>query len=244
MRPQRLRTSQLRASPPARILTARSHLIPGSPGRRVCPGELTYSWLAREAIVVLTVALTACGGPGSDAASIGTVPDVFGGGAETSVATTPTAPATTAGAGARPTSTARATTTTALAPAAQPVGPLTALPPVQAPFRGDPNSPYCLLARSNKAAPKPLLNNKNALKQQFRQADSDARAAAVLAPDPIKNDVALLANSISALVAALEKADYELARVPSDAMSAISSPASREASTRISTYVADVCGVR
>lgn len=111
----------------------------------------------------------------------------------------------------------------------------------------DPNSAYCQRARAYKARQGRVLRpvgSAEDLRQFFTETQRQIDAAVAVAPARIRAEVKTVAGAVSIFVAALEKANYDLARVPPDARSALAAPSFKVASTRIAHDARQVCGVR
>jgi hypothetical protein len=194
------------------------------------------------AIDLLTVLMTSCGGGHGRAAA------VIGEGSAPARADEPapqedlTNPARTPAA-ATPTTKAPDRAPTSTEPSSG--APLTTLAQ-ETSFSGDPNSVYCQMVRAYRTQPSSLLApaSTSDLKAVYQAAARQVQAAVAVAPPEIAADVKTTANAVYALGAALARVNYNVAKLPVDALLAASSPTVRAASTRIQDCAQAVCGVR
>ncbi len=114
-------------------------------------------------------------------------------------------------------------------------------------FVGDPGSRYCQLTRTYSEASKQLTQRgggPETLRQLYGEAARDMHAAVDAAPEEIKHDAKVVADGLSVLVAAFERVGWDPARLPPDALNAISTPEFLAAANRVDAYTSQVCGVR
>jgi hypothetical protein len=114
-------------------------------------------------------------------------------------------------------------------------------------FTGSGSSEYCQLSRSYLEKAEELQQaggGPEALRQLYRDADRDVKRAVDVAPDEIKPDVKVVADAVSALVTALEQADYDFSRVSPNALANLSTPQFQASARRVEAYATSVCGLR
>jgi hypothetical protein len=192
----------------------------------------------RLALAAGALLLSACGGRSVGAAITGPPPSVATAGADVStsvVVPTVAAPPAAASAAAPPAT---------AAPAQASSGPVPATAAAQP---DSPDSLYCQLARAYQARQGRLINpvgSADDLRQFFRETQREIDAAVAVAPPGIDADVRTVAGAVSTFVAALEKANYDVAKVPPAARSALATPTFKVASTHVQSYARQVCGVR
>ena len=117
--------------------------------------------------------------------------------------------------------------------------------PVDTAFTGAGSAEYCKLARTYADA-QGKLNPSNTtpdLRQLFRDAARDIKAAVAVAPAEIKGDVQIVADGFNALVSALEPVNYDFTRLTPDLIARFMSADFTAASTRVAAYSRNVCGV-
>jgi hypothetical protein len=73
---------------------------------------------------------------------------------------------------------------------------------------------------------------------------SAIQQAVAVAPPDVKADATLVATAAADYLAALQKAGYDLAKLPPDAASSFQAPDVAAASSRIGAYSKNVCGIR
>lgn len=112
-------------------------------------------------------------------------------------------------------------------------------------FTGTGSTEYCRLARSYSDAQSKLnpTNVSPDLRQLFQDAARDIRLAVAVAPAEINNDVQVVADGFSALVAALAPVNYDFTRLTPDLIARFMSAEFTAASTRVAAYARNVCGV-
>jgi ABC-type glycerol-3-phosphate transport system substrate-binding protein len=111
-------------------------------------------------------------------------------------------------------------------------------------FTGAGSGDYCRLARAYATSAQKFTAPTNAaeLRQVFADASRDINAAAAVAPAEIKADVQVVAQGLSAIIAGMEAADYDLTRLATTPPSL--PPNFDAASVRLEAYARDVCGLR
>jgi hypothetical protein len=108
-------------------------------------------------------------------------------------------------------------------------------------FTGTGSGDYCRLARAYATSAEQFTAPTNAaeLRQAFADASRDINAAAAVAPPEIKPDVQVVAAGLSAIIAGMEAADYDLTRLATTPPSL--PPNFEAASARLESYARDVC---
>ncbi len=86
------------------------------------------------------------------------------------------------------------------------------------------------------------LTNPPQLRGLVGHASPAIAQSAAAAPPEIKADVAFLVTTIVEYTAALEKAGYELAKLPPDMVVKLQSPPVQNALSHVDTYVRKACG--
>ena len=116
--------------------------------------------------------------------------------------------------------------------------------PVDTRFSGEGSADYCKLARSYQEASSKVGQGASAdLRQLFQDAARDIQAAVAVAPTEIKPDVTLVAQGFSALVTALNNANYDFTKLAPDLIVRFQSQEFMAASTRVGAYAKNVCGI-
>lgn len=201
------------------------------------PASAAGRVVAALALAALALILGSCGGdrPSSDAA-IRRLPSAFGDLSEPTTMAAVTTPVTTAA-----TVTTRRASTTVVVPSSISAPTSTVAPTAP----DDPNSVYCQRARARRQSPKPTApNSPEALRQSFRDVARDNEAAAAIAPEKIRKETRIVADATTALVAALEKANFEIGKVPPEVLTRFDSLEFKLAIAEIDVYVKNVCGAQ
>lgn len=108
-------------------------------------------------------------------------------------------------------------------------------------FSGSSSSKYCDLARQLPTAINPnLTNNPQAAFQTF---DAFAQQFLAVIPPQIKGDGETLVNGVKQLEASVVAVNYDLSKLTPTALAPVQTPAFAAASSAITTYDAQVCGV-
>jgi hypothetical protein len=131
------------------------------------------------------------------------------------------------------------------APAATTGGPTTTVRPVDTSFSGQNSAQFCTLAKTyNERFSKVSANPTPAeLRTVTREGQTAISQAVSAAPAEIKNDVQVISAAFTTLLGELEKVNFEAARMPPAALSALSAPEFAQSTTRFQAYIRNVCGV-
>ena len=112
-------------------------------------------------------------------------------------------------------------------------------------FTGQNSAQFCALARtyyerfnSVSANPTPAQ-----LRTGAREGQTAVTQAVSAAPPEIKPDMEVIARTFTALVAELEKVNFELAKLPPAALQPLSAPDFTASTARFQAYLRTVCGV-
>lgn len=124
-------------------------------------------------------------------------------------------------------------------------GPTTTARPVDTSFTGQGSAEFCTLARTyndrfTKVSANPSAAELRTLAREGQTAISQAAAAA---PPEIRPDVAVISAAFTALLAELEKVNFEAAKLPVSALSLLQAPEFARSTTRFQAYTRTVCGV-
>ena len=82
------------------------------------------------------------------------------------------------------------------------------------------------------------------LKSNLQAADKAIHQAVDAAPGEIKSDVTVIADSFTKIMGAIAAADYDLTKLPPDALSAFQSPEFANSTARFQAYITNVCRIR
>lgn len=136
---------------------------------------------------------------------------------------------------------AAAPTTTTAPPTTVAAGGSTTVPS----FTGQGSAQFCGLARTYNDRFTSV--NPNATPAQLRTVAREGQTAiseaVSSAPAEIKPDIEVLARTFTALLAELEKVNFELPRLPPEALQSLSAPDFQRSTQRFQTYLRDVCKV-
>ena len=121
----------------------------------------------------------------------------------------------------------------------------TTVRPVDTSFTGENSAEFCALARTY--TDRFTSVGPNATPAQLRTVAVEGKTAITqavnAAPAEIKPDVEVISNTFGALLRELERVDFEINRLPPDAVQALQAPEFAQATTRFQAYSRDVCGV-
>lgn len=118
--------------------------------------------------------------------------------------------------------------------------------PVDTAFAGTDSGRFCELIRSfndDSSRIAPASNDPLSLRVLFRRSAASIKQAASLAPGEISGDVSSLAKVYADFLAALERVDFDLLKLPASVVGTLSAPETLRASARISAYTANICKV-
>ena len=116
--------------------------------------------------------------------------------------------------------------------------------PVDTRFTGVGSADYCKLARKYQEAQSKVGQGATPdLRQLFQDAASDIQSAVAVAPAEIKADVTTVAQGFTALVTALNNANYDFTRLSPDIIVRFQSQEFMAASTRVAAYAKNICGI-
>ena len=112
-------------------------------------------------------------------------------------------------------------------------------------FTGQGSAQFCALAKTyndrfTSVGPNPTPAQ---LRNLMREGQATITEALNAAPEEIKADLQVLANSVTGLQAELERVNFDVSRVPPAALGQLSTPQFQAASTRFQAYTRTVCGV-
>ena len=128
-----------------------------------------------------------------------------------------------------------------------PVGPTSTAPPPAPSFTGQGSSEFCALARTYTERFANVGNPGASTPAQLRTLANEGRTAitqaANAAPPEIKADVQLIATTFSALLAELEKANFDATKLAPAAFAPLQTPEFGRASQRFQAYTKDVCKI-
>lgn len=113
-------------------------------------------------------------------------------------------------------------------------------------FSGKGSPQFCRLAKSYNerlAGLASKISDPSQLSPYLEELASVVEQAVAVAPSEITTDVKVLAGAVTGYVNALEKANYDYTKLPPEARDTIQSPDVQAASTRVSAYAKNVCGV-
>lgn len=125
-----------------------------------------------------------------------------------------------------------------------PPGPTTTARPVDTSFTGQGSAQFCALSRTYNDRFTNLGTNPTPaqLRTYSREGQAAITEAVAAAPAEIKREVEVIAAAFNALLAELEKVNFEAARLPPAAFGGLSAPEFTQATTRFQAYVRTVCG--
>lgn len=135
------------------------------------------------------------------------------------------------------------------APAAStaPAGPTTTLGATDTTFTGQGSSDFCNLARTYAERSTNVGNPASSSPAQLRTLANEGKTAitqaANAAPAEIKADVQLIATTFTALLAELEKVNYDGTKLAPEAFAPLQAPEFGRASQRFQAYTRDVCKI-
>jgi hypothetical protein len=112
-------------------------------------------------------------------------------------------------------------------------------------FSGGGSNEYCGLANTYTGAMSRFFEpgSTGDIRALYQGAAAAARDAVKVAPPEIKADVQVVADTMTALVDALERVNYEIPRLPQSVIARLMAPDFADASGRLSAYARDVCGL-
>ena len=134
------------------------------------------------------------------------------------------------------------------APAAStaPAGPTTTAPPADPKFTGQGSAEFCNLARTYTERFAGVANPAST-PAQLRSIANEGRTAiaqaANTAPPEIKDDVQLISTTFTALLAELEKVNYDFSKITPAVFAPLQTPEFGRASQRFGAYSRDVCKI-
>ncbi len=135
------------------------------------------------------------------------------------------------------------------APAATtaPAGPATTAASTSPTFTGQGSAEFCNLARTYTDRSATVGNPSAMTPAQLRTLANEGRTAitqaANTAPPEIKPDVQLIATTFTALIAELEKVNYDFSRLTPATFAPLQAPEFARASQRFQAYNRDVCKI-
>jgi hypothetical protein len=135
------------------------------------------------------------------------------------------------------------------APAATtaPAGPTTTARPADPNFTGQGSSEFCSLARTYSERSATVGGPSAMTPAQLRNLANEGRTAitqaANAAPPEIKADVQLIATTFSALIAELDKVNYDFSKLTPAVFAPLQTPEFGRASQRFQAYNRDVCKI-
>lgn len=126
-------------------------------------------------------------------------------------------------------------------------GPTTTAPPVAPNFTGQGSTEFCNLARTFSERSATVGNPSSSSPAQLRTLANEGRTAitqaANAAPPEIKTDVQLIATTFTALIAELEKVNYDFSKLTPAVFTPLQTPEFARASQRFQAYNRDVCKI-
>ena len=132
------------------------------------------------------------------------------------------------------------------APAAS-TAPTTTVRPADPNFTGQGSAEFCALARTYTERSANVGNPASSSPAQLRTLANEGRTAitqaANAAPLEIKADVQLIATTFTALLAELEKVNYDFAKITPAVFAPLQTPEFGRASQRFQVYTRDVCKI-
>ena len=135
------------------------------------------------------------------------------------------------------------------APAAStvPAGPTTTAQPADPKFTGQGSAEFCSLARTYTERFANVGNSASSSPAQLRAIANEGRAAitqaANTAPPEIKADVQLISTTFTALLAELDKVNFDFSKLTPAAVAPLQTPEFGRASQRFQAYTRDVCKI-
>ncbi|HVL06719.1 MAG TPA: hypothetical protein VM388_12075 [Acidimicrobiales bacterium] len=124
-------------------------------------------------------------------------------------------------------------------------GPTTTVRPVDTSFSGQNSAQFCALARTYSERANAFGSNPTPaqLRTATREGQTAITQAVNAAPAEIKPDVEVLARAFTAILAELEKVNFEPARMPPAALQPLQTPEFQQSTTRFQAYGRSVCGI-
>lgn len=135
------------------------------------------------------------------------------------------------------------------APAATtaPAGPTTTARPADPNFTGQGSAEFCTLARTYSERSATVGSPASSSPAQLRAIANEGKTAitqaANTAPPEIKADVQLIATTFTALLAELDKVNYDFSKVTPAVFAPLQTPEFGRASQRFQAYTRDVCKI-
>ena len=124
-------------------------------------------------------------------------------------------------------------------------GPTTTARPVDTSFTGQNSAQFCALARTYTDRFTSVGANPTAaqLRTVSREGQAAITQAVTAAPAEIKKDVEVIANGFNGFLAELEKVNFDVSKLSTDALKALSAPEFQQSTVRFQSYSKTVCGV-
>ena len=124
--------------------------------------------------------------------------------------------------------------------------PLVTSQPVDTSFSGAGSTEFCTLSKSFSTGFDRIGPNASTaqLRSNLEEADKAIHQAVDVAPSEIKADVKVIADGFTAVAGVIANANYDLTKVPPDALATFQSPDFSNAAARLQAYLANVCGIK
>ncbi|MDP8936930.1 MAG: hypothetical protein M3O23_04260 [Actinomycetota bacterium] len=111
-------------------------------------------------------------------------------------------------------------------------------------FTGEGSERFCGLARSYRdRLDKVATSDPTQLRALANEAETAIREAQAAAPNEIKGDVQVVAAASTAFFQQLARVNYDLTKMPPDAVSGLQRPEVQASTQRLSAYAEKVCGL-
>lgn len=124
--------------------------------------------------------------------------------------------------------------------------PLTTSRPVDTSFSGAGSAEFCNLSKSFSTGFSRIGPNASTaqLKANLDEATKAIHQAVDVAPAEIKADVKVIADGFTSVAGVIANANYDLTKVPPDALATFQSPDFSNAAARLQAYLSNVCGIK
>ncbi|MGI8807527.1 MAG: hypothetical protein ACR2KK_06745 [Acidimicrobiales bacterium] len=122
---------------------------------------------------------------------------------------------------------------------------VTTVRPVDTRFTGENSAQFCALAKTYNERFTSVGTNPTPaqLRTVAREGQTAINQAVTSAPAEIKKDVEVLAAAFGTFLTELEKANFDVTKLPPTALGQLSAPEFQASSTRFQAYTRTVCGI-
>ena len=125
------------------------------------------------------------------------------------------------------------------------ISPLTTTHSIDTNFTGAGSGEFCDLAKTLNTDINSAAGGSTAqLKVDLEKADGAIHKAVDVAPAEIKPDVKIIADGFTTVVTAIAGVNYDLTKVPPEALATFQTPEFSNSAARLQAYMTDVCKVR